>query len=191
MQTILVLGASYAGSHCAEVLAQAPGNFRVVLLDRQSHFNRAPFPLPSTAGKADTLASPNHTDLYLFPRLGVLPAHAHKAFIPYTNLLRKSELLCDTSLDSCTKRDHIVVHANVEQLDHGFVRVDRALTKAERGDQPDSLPPDTLAYDYLVYATGCQLPPPLISPSRTKLDGIAFLNVSLRTCSRRPRALTG
>ncbi|KZS95167.1 hypothetical protein SISNIDRAFT_439211 [Sistotremastrum niveocremeum HHB9708] len=69
MKTVVVLGGSYGGARAAAVLAQGlPENWRIVLIDRNSHANH----------------------LYVLPRYAVLPGHEHKAFIPYTGLFPSS-----------------------------------------------------------------------------------------------------
>ncbi|ORY24986.1 hypothetical protein BCR39DRAFT_545485 [Naematelia encephala] len=65
-RTVVVLGASYGGSRAASMLSQSlPAGWRLVVIDRNSHMNH----------------------VYVFPRFSILPRHAPKGFIPYTNLL--------------------------------------------------------------------------------------------------------
>ncbi|KDN45311.1 hypothetical protein K437DRAFT_294604 [Tilletiaria anomala UBC 951] len=66
-KNVVVLGGSYGGMHAAAVLAaRLPPSHRVILIERNSHFNH----------------------LYVFPRFSVLPGHEHKAFIPYTSIFK-------------------------------------------------------------------------------------------------------
>jgi NADH dehydrogenase FAD-containing subunit len=40
-KTVVVLGAAYAGRRCAQVLSSTlPPNWRLVVIDRNTHFNR-------------------------------------------------------------------------------------------------------------------------------------------------------
>lgn len=67
MPIILVVGGSYAGHQaCKTLMEYLPSNCRIVLLERNSHFNH----------------------VYAFPRFSVLPGNEHKAFIPYDNLFK-------------------------------------------------------------------------------------------------------
>ncbi|KAH8921880.1 FAD/NAD(P)-binding domain-containing protein [Atractiella rhizophila] len=84
METVLVLGASYSGARCAELLSQSlPPTHRVLLIDRQTHFNRT-FTFPYSLSPYTHI---RRADVYIFPRLSVLPNHSHKAFVPYSRLL--------------------------------------------------------------------------------------------------------
>ena len=82
--------------HAASVLAQKlPPSHRVILIERNSHFNRESL-LPSFFF---FLSSPLiisifgfHADLYVFPRFSVLPGHEHKAFIPYSSIFKDAPL---------------------------------------------------------------------------------------------------
>ncbi|GFZ45687.1 hypothetical protein JCM24511_03416 [Saitozyma sp. JCM 24511] len=65
-RTVVVLGASYGGARAARILSQSlPPDWRLVVIDRNSHMNH----------------------VYVFPRFTILPKHAPKAYIPYTNHL--------------------------------------------------------------------------------------------------------
>ncbi|KAH8105108.1 hypothetical protein BXZ70DRAFT_919414 [Cristinia sonorae] len=69
-KTVVVLGASYGGYTAAQHLAeQLPNGWRVIAIDRNSHFNH----------------------VYVFPRFTVLPGHSHKGFITYNNRLGNPE----------------------------------------------------------------------------------------------------
>lgn len=198
VKNVLVLGGSYAGCRAAELLANSlPSSHRVVLIDRQSHFNH----------------------LYLFPRLGVVPNQAHKAFIPYDNVILSpslpalihlpspstsatSELLSaeppSPTTSEPSKPRSIFIHAGVTSIHEGYVTLDRDLTKNEYEDssaddladvlqgmglaaEEDSdaesteVGSRTVSWDYLIYALGSTLPAPLVSPARNKKSGVAFL----------------
>jgi NADH dehydrogenase FAD-containing subunit len=61
-RNVVVVGGSFAGSYLVQRLANTlPSGYRVVLLEKQSHFNHA----------------------FAFPRNSVLPGRESKAFIPY------------------------------------------------------------------------------------------------------------
>jgi len=65
IKNVVVLGASYGGASAARTLAEnIPENWRVIVIDRNSHANH----------------------LYVIPRFTVVSGHEHKAFIPYTQL---------------------------------------------------------------------------------------------------------
>ncbi|GJN92936.1 hypothetical protein Rhopal_005979-T1 [Rhodotorula paludigena] len=174
-RNVVVLGASYAGARAAELLSRTlPSTHRVVVIDRQSHFNH----------------------LYLHPRVSVVPGHAAKTFIPLQGVVPGPA--ADTVDLSKKPARHVVVHASVTALSEDYVELDRDLLEHERdldGDEEevekltseleaaklDASPKQKkaatrrLSWEYLIYAFGCQLPPCLTSPSRTKKDGVAFL----------------
>ncbi|KAM0752732.1 FAD/NAD(P)-binding domain-containing protein [Meredithblackwellia eburnea MCA 4105] len=202
-KNVVVIGASYAGAHAAEVLTKSlPQSHRVVLIDRQSHFNH----------------------LYIFPRIGVVPNHAHKAFIPYTNLFDVVQEPTPSATPPPpqsppttktiehipeTRREHVIVHAEVTRIGQGFLEVDRDLKDGlgENAEDDDDDGLDGLAdevqlkaslgrkeksripFEYLIFATGCRLPPPLLSPARNKVDGINFLKAQQALIRRSRRIL--
>lgn len=112
MKTVLVLGASYGGARAARVLADSlPDDWRVVVLERNSHMNREcargpalpPMPAPGPAPRAESTgrgprrprteaaskqasSADRSADVYVFPRLVVLPEHAPKGFVPYDRM---------------------------------------------------------------------------------------------------------
>jgi len=206
VKNIVVVGASYAGSHVAEVLASTlPKTHRVILIDKNSHFNH----------------------LYRFVRFGVVPGHEAKAFIPYTNIFNKggtSDILtehhCPRGEETMDRTQQypksIFIHGNVVSASKNFVEVDRTLCEADgitkncvvehdppsncgayerakangtldqgfnclclNGDEEpmqQHLNKTTkIRFDYLVFATGSILPRPLWSGSRTKDQGMRFL----------------
>jgi len=88
MKTVAVLGASYGGIRTAQILAsELPQDWRVVLIDRNSHFNH----------------------LYVLPRFAVVQGHEHKAFIPYQDILRNASPISSSR--------HLFLHAQVISID--------------------------------------------------------------------------
>ncbi|GAA5874416.1 hypothetical protein JCM8547_005393 [Rhodosporidiobolus lusitaniae] len=235
-RNVVVLGASYAGSRAAELLSRTlPPTHRVVVIDRQSHFNH----------------------LYLHPRVSVVPGHAQKVFIPFTGVLPVAPSETDPKPPASSTKDtdadkenkdvtkkgddkekkgdeavvaavkeaareaqkeaaepvsklplarHVIIHASVTSVNEDFIEVDRDLLEDERdldGDDEEvakltdeleaaklEAPSDEkdpaarrLSWDYLIYALGCTLPPPLQDPYKTKKDGVAFLERQGKTIS--------
>ncbi|GAA5822649.1 hypothetical protein JCM3770_002854 [Rhodotorula araucariae] len=217
-RNVVVLGASYAGeptpslilrrasseltapqptlaptgARAAELLSRTlPPTHRVVVIDRQSHFNLLALTLSSP---------PPSSDLYLHPRVTVVPGHSAKTFIPYTGVLPTdaSATTDTTTLPLSNQARHVVIHAAVTALHEDYIELDRDLLEHERdlegeaeeveklteeleAARLDAAPKDKkaatrrLSWEYMVYALGCQLPPCLTSQSRTKKDGVAFL----------------
>ncbi|SCV71312.1 BQ2448_2900 [Microbotryum intermedium] len=188
MRNVIILGGSYSGARAAELLSQTlPITHRVILIDRQSHFNH----------------------LYLFPRVGVVPNHANKVFIPYTGVLaspgRSSSSALSSEESSSTdgndssrsgdssdeggpaRVQSMFIKASVTEVGPGFVEIDRDLdveTSGEsvRDEDENGIPSGRedrrrrrLSWDYLIYALGSTLPAPLLSPARTKVEGVRFL----------------
>ncbi|KAK1574082.1 uncharacterized protein LY79DRAFT_640394 [Colletotrichum navitas] len=92
--------------------------------------------------------------LFAFPRFSVLPNHEHKAFIPYTAIFARSS---DPSR-------HQVIHARAHSLHHNSVVLDR-----------DWQGSTEIPFDYLVVATGTQLPAPGTMQHDDKLSSIKYL----------------
>ncbi|KAF9222172.1 FAD/NAD(P)-binding domain-containing protein [Gyrodon lividus] len=89
IKTVAVLGGSYGGCRAAQVLAAGlPSGWRVVLVDRNSHFNH----------------------VYNLPRYAVLPGHEHKAFIPYDNIFS------NPSVSSSSLHPHKRIHGTITSL---------------------------------------------------------------------------
>ncbi|GAA6014387.1 hypothetical protein JCM10207_005444 [Rhodosporidiobolus poonsookiae] len=145
-RNVVVLGASYAGARAAELLSRTlPPSYRVVVIDRQSHFNH----------------------LYLHPRVSVVPGHAEKVFIPYTGVLPKPKPAEDDSIKTAEPASdaspssspaktaaekakeavaaadasgsipgdltrHVFIHASVVSINEDFIEVDRDLLSHER-----------------------------------------------------------
>ncbi|GAA5967323.1 hypothetical protein JCM3765_005601 [Sporobolomyces pararoseus] len=177
-KNVVILGASYAGARAAELLSRTlPSTHRVVVIDRQSHFNH----------------------LYLHPRVSVVPGHANKVFVPYSGVLPQ---------DSAPRSaGHVIIHASVTSINDKYIELDRDLLEHERdigGDQDEveklteelqdakldaerskkALAGRRINWDYMVYALGCTLPPPLYSLSRTKKTGVAFLEAQQSLISK-------
>ncbi|GAA6037498.1 hypothetical protein JCM8097_008218 [Rhodosporidiobolus ruineniae] len=176
-RNVVVLGCAYAGGRAADLLARTlPTGYRVVVIDRQSHFNH----------------------LYLHPRVSIVPGHAEKVFIPFTSVIPKPN-----ENNPSTLSRHVLVHASVVSITEDYVEVDRDLLEHERdldGDEDEvsklaheletaKLDGQTgatrrLSWDYLIYALGCTLPPPLQSPHIVKKDGVAFLSSQCKLISK-------
>lgn len=127
------------GNHAAQILSQSlPPDWRVVLIDRNSHINH----------------------LYVLPRMAALPHHAHKAFIPYTNVLTN---------EGPSKR-HLFLHAQVTSLSQHSLTLSRSFPEYGIGKEGE---PATLEFEYAVYALGSHLPSPinLWGPVHEKDDG--------------------
>ncbi|GAA5893934.1 hypothetical protein JCM6882_003132 [Rhodosporidiobolus microsporus] len=185
-RNIVILGASYAGARAAELLSRTlPAGFRVVVIDRQSHFNH----------------------LYLHPRFSVVPGHSEKVFIPY-----KGTLPTEPPEDGTPPARHVIIHAAVTSINEDFIEIDRDLTEDERdldGDENEvakltdeleaaklEAPVEEkdpaarrLSWDYLIYALGCTLPPPLCSNYINKKGGIAFLDGQGKLISKATKIL--
>ncbi|KAI0086027.1 hypothetical protein BDY19DRAFT_895578 [Irpex rosettiformis] len=127
-RTVVVLGASYGGNHAARILSQSlPQDWRVILIDRNSHMNH----------------------LYVLPRMATLPQHAHKAFIPYTNILTNDE----------SSPRHLFLNAQITSLSEHSLTLSKSFP--EYGIVGAEGEPATLHFDYAVYALGSHLPSPI------------------------------
>jgi NADH dehydrogenase FAD-containing subunit len=82
-RNVVVVGGSFAGSYLVQRLANTlPSGYRVVLLEKQSHFNHA----------------------FAFPRNSVFSGRESKAFIPYDNIADGApegifQRVCDEALE--------------------------------------------------------------------------------------------
>lgn len=83
----------------------------------------------------------NH--LYVLPRFSVLGSHEYKAFIPYNHLFGPTPGL------------HQVVHGTATKLERNQV----VYTPASYASTTPS--PETIEFDYLIYALGAKLPGPI------------------------------
>ncbi|KAF8749074.1 Pyridine nucleotide-disulfide oxidoreductase [Rhizoctonia solani] len=164
LKTILVLGGSYGGQYrCVQVPRErAPGGYRVVLLERNSHANRtfsSFFPDPFVS---DTLDS----DLYVLPRFSVLPSHETKAFIPYNNLFGP------------TPGPNRVIHGTAIKLERNKV----VYTPAPYSNETSPERTSSLEFDYLIYALGAKLPGPIdFWGAKSVYDGHAYGSKAERT----------
>jgi len=75
-------------------------------------------------------------DLYLFSRYGVLPGHAHKAFVPDTGMFTGPQYswpLAPSPLagheDTCPENAPIAVHAKVIDITDGYLELDVDVTE--------------------------------------------------------------
>ncbi|KZV82503.1 FAD/NAD(P)-binding domain-containing protein [Exidia glandulosa HHB12029] len=205
LKNVLVIGSAYGGGRAARLLAQGlPKTHRVVIIDKHSHFNH----------------------LYLFPRYGVLPGHAQKAFIPddfldgYNAQPTRapaagqkpiSSPSAAADVDGFPANVPLVVHAKVVSIEDGYVELDRDATDASVSqlvltpeaegvasvsritDQlrngltfTDRHPKDRrarrrISWDYIVFATGCEMPPALAMEGRTKQEGVDYLTEQTKT----------
>lgn len=135
------------------------------------------FPTPSLSQSLTLTLT--RADLYAFPRVSVVPSHEQKVFIPYTNIF--------TSIDGVPAPEHAataghaLIHGCLVRLDFApkpvrpgalpygrgvatyrllqegaaCCRSKEAQSAAGRGEEL------SVRYDYLVYALGCNLPPPI------------------------------
>ncbi|BGP56931.1 hypothetical protein JCM8202v2_004567 [Rhodotorula sphaerocarpa] len=178
---VLVLGCSYAGARAAKLLSETlPPSHRVVVVDRQS--------------------------------VSVVPGHAPKVFVPYQNILTGPSTPSTSSSPPASPpahaTGHVFVSAAVTSLQDGYVELDRDLLEHERdldgdeqevdrltaeleqaqleadGQREKRQAPRRLKWDYLIYALGCTLPPPLASVARTKKEGVTFLEAQRQAIHR-------
>lgn len=122
-----------SGISAAQILAkELPEGWRLVLVDRNSHFNH----------------------LYVLPRYAILPVHAHKAFIPYTNVFDTPPPKDDEGVKSAQR--HVFLQAQVTSLTERSATLSRPFPDADLdGDSP------VLHFDYALYALGSHLPAPI------------------------------
>ncbi|KIK99529.1 hypothetical protein PAXRUDRAFT_131941, partial [Paxillus rubicundulus Ve08.2h10] len=128
------------GYRAAQVLAAGlPSGWRVVLVDRNSHFNH----------------------VYNLPRYAVLPGHEHKAFIPYDNLFN------NPSFSSPSLPGHKRIHATITALHpHHITYIEHQVTPTSDSPSPlqraeDKNQEQMLHFDYAIYALGSHLPAPI------------------------------
>ncbi|KAI9463162.1 hypothetical protein HD554DRAFT_2027295 [Boletus coccyginus] len=139
LKTVAILGGSYGGNRAARVLAAGlPSGWRVVLVDRNSHFNH----------------------VYNFPRYTVLPGHEHKAFIPYDNMFS------NPSDPSCSAYPYERIHGMITSLHSHHITytpyVDAGLaTSTLLGSPFVETTEKILRFDYAIYALGSHLPSPI------------------------------
>ncbi|EKD02714.1 oxidoreductase [Trichosporon asahii var. asahii CBS 8904] len=160
-KTVLVLGGSYGGARAARILSETlPPDWRVVVLERNSHMNH----------------------VYVFPRFVVLPEHAPKGFVPYTNMFTPPSTSDSSANGSAngangqangvnggsSKSRNIVIQGLVTSISphsvtylspspsyDGVTDAGHTIPDSERGVEEHTLP-----FDYLIYALGAGLPTP-------------------------------
>lgn len=180
-KTVVVLGAAYAGRRCAQVLgASLPADWRVVVIDRNTHFNR-------TSRASSRRAIADKPDVYVFPRYTVIPSHAPKAFVPYTKAFEPrpgDTLTAPTGLPtppttptaesiSLADKLRVWIHGNVSSLSSHSVTFTRLSS-----DDPDRPAGgiETMDFDYLIYSLGASLPSPVdvwgIEASGLSIEGV-------------------
>lgn len=90
-------------------------------------------------------------NVYNFARYAVLPGHEHKAFIPYDYAFGTSDTP-DTP--------HIRIHGTVTSLHpHYITYIPHPVTSSSSSEPTPK--PQTLHFDYLIYALGSHLPSPI------------------------------
>lgn len=84
---------------------------------------------------------------FVLPRYSVYPSHEHKAFIPYSQLLRSNhqDVNCYQQPSHCESR---VIQAKVVRITNGHIDLDRPVKGFGT----------RVSYNYLVYALGAKLP---------------------------------
>ena len=97
----------------------------------------------------------NH--LYVLPRYAVLPKHAAKAFIPYTNVFRGPGAPT-SDLNGDTENREVLLYAQVTALGPHSVTLSMSTPCPELELYGDH---EVLEFDYAVYALGSDLPAPI------------------------------
>lgn len=187
-KTVVILGAAYAGRRCAQVLGSTlPPDWRVVVIDRNTHFNRTSFEC------LVVLTSLTGVDVYVFPRYTVIPSHANKAFVPYAHAFepRPGDTLSPSGLPtppttptsdsvSLTRKLRVWVHGNVSSLSSHSVTFTR-LSSDDPGRPVGGT--ETVEFDYLIYSLGASLPSP-VDVWGTEASGLSIEGVPMG-CKRR------
>lgn len=172
--SILILGGSYAGLHALEYFIHQLSdsshsslseklNFNIILIERNSHFNH----------------------IYTFPRHGVLEGHSQKAFIPYHSFIK--HVLSNTSSTSINHHQFQIIQAEVIQIKSNHIILNQPINL---NSSPH--PTHQVHWDYLIYALGSHLPPPLKLPNisdRSKSNGIDFLTFQQSQISKSNRII--
>lgn len=109
-------------------------------------------------------------DVYVFPRVAVLPDHEHKVFIPNTNLFTP-----EGEKERSATCPHLLIHGTVTAVDRTSVSY-----TVQKNDGETSPTEHSINYDYLIYALGARLPDPINIFSRgknfgTKPEGIKWM----------------
>lgn len=111
-------------------------------------------------------------DLYAFPRVAVVPSHENKVFVPYTNIFKPVAGVPDhadgaghTLLHGCLTKLDLAPTAKNGKLPYGRgVATYRPLTEDShccKDTRTAAAEEMQIRFDYLVYALGCHLPPPI------------------------------
>ncbi|CAK9782311.1 FAD/NAD(P)-binding domain-containing protein [Cutaneotrichosporon oleaginosum] len=178
-KTVAVLGSAYGGIGAAASLARRlPSDWRVVLIDRNTHANH----------------------VYPFPRFTVLPEHAPKAFLPLSRVFANARLTeVQGNVPESERTGSPLPPAPELPASHAHQQIQGVITAlspnsvtyvlAKDGAYDDidlQNPPaervETLAFDYCVYALGGALSAPSDAWAEypgggrgTKAGGVAFL----------------
>ncbi|EGF98553.1 uncharacterized protein MELLADRAFT_118511 [Melampsora larici-populina 98AG31] len=173
--SIIILGGSYAGLHALEYFINqllhhptyhslsSTSIFNILLIERNSHFNH----------------------IYSFPRHGVLQGHSQKAFIPYHTYI--NYLLSKSSASINHHHQFQIIQAEVIQIKSNHIILNQSVHLNNT-----SHPTHQIHWDYLIYALGSHLPPPLKLPThsdRSKSNGIDFLNFQQTQISKSNRII--
>lgn len=127
-KNVVVIGGSFAGIMLARRLAETlPTGYRVVLIEKNSHIQ----------------------NVFNFPRFSVVPGHDAKAFVPYSNIVRRAPA---------------GIFGQVRGTARSITNKEVLLESGE-----------TVPYDYLTFATGCWQPFPARLKSTEKTAGRAEL----------------
>ncbi|CAK7243652.1 MAG: hypothetical protein STHCBS139747_005178 [Sporothrix thermara] len=145
-KNLVVVGGSYVGVNVAQQLAAALSDrFRVVLIEKNSHFNH----------------------LFAFPRFAATTkVDTKKAFIPYNpGTFASAPGIAGANT---------VVQARATGLTRTAVELDRPVSLAG-SDGHKTAPVSSIPYEYLVLVTGTQLMPPSNIPGTEKKEGVSYL----------------
>lgn len=191
-KTVVILGAAYAGRRCAQVLGSTlPPDWRVVVIDRNTHFNRES--CPYRFQRTGSIRCAEGIDVYVFPRFTVLSSHANKAFVPYTHAFqpRPGDTLSPAGLptppttpteegESLTQKLRVWIHGNVSSLSSHSVTYTRLSS-----DDPDRPVGGvgSVEFDYMIYALGASLPSP-VDVWGSEASGLSIHGVPMG-CKRR------
>ncbi|CAK7216290.1 hypothetical protein SBRCBS47491_002774 [Sporothrix bragantina] len=146
-KNLVVVGGSYVGVNVAQQLAAAlSGRFRVVLIEKNSHFNH----------------------LFAFPRFAATAkVDTKKAFIPYN-----PGTFANTPGGPGA---NTVVQARATGLTRTAVELDRQVSLSSSDGSGQTTLVNSIPYEYLVLVTGTQLVPPSANPGTEKKEGVEYL----------------
>ncbi|SGZ30921.1 BQ5605_C046g12272 [Microbotryum silenes-dioicae] len=196
MRNVIILGGSYSGARAAELFSQTlPITHRVILIDRQSNYlvNACPCGVRNLYLFPRFGVVPNHANKVFIPYTGVMASPGRSSSAPSSKSSSSTteETESSRSGDSSdeggpTRAQCVFIRASVTEVGPGFVEIDRDLDEETLGasvsDDDDIISSGRekwrrrrLNWDYLIYALGSTLPAPLLSPARTKVEGVRFL----------------